>query len=174
MHTPFNNETFASEAEELLLQIESATLALEADAADIENINLLFRALHTFKGSAAIVGLDAIASFAHHVETALDHVRSGKTQVTQDLITNILGCRDHIQVLLNAAFSGADPATVQARGDALVHRLSALVRIAESMRPVAAAPGTVRMRTTFAITFRLERSLEGSGECEAVLLMRLV
>jgi two-component system, chemotaxis family, sensor kinase CheA len=172
MPSPFNNETFASEAEELLLQIESATLALEANARDAENINLLFRALHTFKGSAAIVGLDAIASFAHHVETALDQVRSGKIAVTPELISNILACRDHIQVLLNAAYSGTDPSTVRARGDALVKQLSGEVRRV-SMQPPAASPGGIRMRTTYAVSFRLERSEEGSGATEAELLEKL-
>jgi two-component system chemotaxis sensor kinase CheA len=173
MPSPFNNETFASEAEELLLQIESATLALEADARDAENINLLFRALHTFKGSAAIVGLDAIASFAHHVETALDQVRSGKIVVTPDLISNILACRDHIQVLLNAAYAGVDASTVRARGDALVQQLSAQVRRV-SMQPAAeTGPAGVRTRTTYAVTFRLERTEEGGGASEAELLEKL-
>jgi two-component system chemotaxis sensor kinase CheA len=175
MPSPFNNETFASEAEELLLQIESATLALEADASDAENINLLFRALHTFKGSAAIVGLDAIASFAHHVETALDQVRSGKISVTPDLISNILACRDHIQVLLNAAYSGTDPSTARGRGEALVHQLSAQVRRISMQPPTAASSGGggIRMRTTYAVTFRLERAEEGGGASEAELLEKL-
>ena len=108
MSAPFKNDTFVSEVEELLLQVETATLALEQHAGDTENVNLLFRALHTIKGSSAVVGLDAIASFTHHLETAIDKVRSGSARVTPSLVSVVLACRDHIQSLMGAALEGVD------------------------------------------------------------------
>lgn len=51
------NETFINEAHDLLEQIEQSALTLERFPDDDEQINLLFRAFHTVKGSGALVGL---------------------------------------------------------------------------------------------------------------------
>jgi two-component system chemotaxis sensor kinase CheA len=42
----------------------------------------VFRGLHTLKGSGAMFGFDALATFTHHCETAFDRVRKGEVAAT--------------------------------------------------------------------------------------------
>ena len=71
-------QTFIDESQELLVELEAGLLKCERNAGDADTINSIFRVAHTIKGSSGLFGLDAIVSFVHVVETALDRVRVGK------------------------------------------------------------------------------------------------
>ncbi len=75
-------ETFRQEAADLLESLEAALLDLEQDAQNGELVDQAFRALHTIKGSGAMFGFDAVASFTHDFETAFDRIRKGEAAVT--------------------------------------------------------------------------------------------
>jgi two-component system, chemotaxis family, sensor kinase CheA len=91
---------YRQEAEEYLAEIEETVLEIEENHGDQEAVNRLFRAVHTIKGSGAMFGFNEIADFAHHLETALDKVRSGTLAITKELIDLILKSRDHINTML--------------------------------------------------------------------------
>ena len=78
---------FIAEATDLLREMESALLECSGEAANAEQINLIFRSAHTIKGSAGLFGLDSIVSFVHVVETALDQVRLGRVLMSEELVT---------------------------------------------------------------------------------------
>ena len=103
-----HQKAFREEACELLGELETALMELEDRPEDQELIGRVFRAMHTIKGSGAMFGFDAIASFTHDVETVFDHVRNGRIAVTRDLIDLTLQARDHIQRLLDGRQDGAD------------------------------------------------------------------
>ena len=73
-------QTFIDESQELLVELEAGLLKCERNAGDADTINSIFRVAHTIKGSSGLFGLDAIVSFVHVVETALDRVRVGKVR----------------------------------------------------------------------------------------------
>jgi len=98
-------ETFREEALELLGTLESSLLELEENPDDADLLSAVFRVMHTIKGSAAMFGLDLIASFSHEVESILSALREGKLSVSRELIDNTLASRDRILVML------ADPAS---------------------------------------------------------------
>jgi two-component system chemotaxis sensor kinase CheA len=102
MTTPSYLTTFVHEVEDLLERIEAAILSLEATPGDAELINQLFRAFHTLKGAAGVVGVTSIATFVHHVETAMDCVRRGAIGMTPSLVSAVLASRDHVARLLAA------------------------------------------------------------------------
>ena len=91
---------FIAESADLLRDMEAGLLECSTGVTDPETINLIFRTAHTIKGSAGLFGLDAIVGFVHVVETALDHVRLGKSPMTEDLVALLLKCKDHIEALL--------------------------------------------------------------------------
>jgi len=98
---PFNPvNTYLQEAEDLLAEIEETALALDGGAATPEQVNQLFRAFHTIKGSGAMCGFTAVAQFTHHVETALDQVREGQIPVSPQLAELVLAAKDEIRLLL--------------------------------------------------------------------------
>ncbi len=100
--------TFFAESRDMLTQIEDTLLALESDPSDRENINALFRAAHTIKGSAGLFGLDRVVAFTHQVESVLDKVRNGELQVDLSLSDVLLKSSDVIAALLTEAESKTD------------------------------------------------------------------
>jgi two-component system chemotaxis sensor kinase CheA len=93
-------ETFAEEAQELLIEMENALLALEVTPDDSEMINSLFRAMHTIKGSSGLFGFNVIVEFTHEAETILDQVRNNEKTLDYTLISVLLDCKDHTASLL--------------------------------------------------------------------------
>jgi len=89
-------QLFALESQDTLQQIEDSLLQLESKPDDPEAIKLLFRAFHTIKGSAGVVGLDEVSEFTHVIENLLDKVRNGQMRVTSDFVRLLLSCRDYL------------------------------------------------------------------------------
>jgi two-component system chemotaxis sensor kinase CheA len=90
------------EARELLAEMESALLAIEAEGVSDERINSLFRAAHTIKGSAGLFGLETIVSFTHVMESVLVQVRNGEREINADLASLMFECSDHLGSLISA------------------------------------------------------------------------
>jgi len=119
-------EIFRVEAQELLEQIEQGLLDLANNPGNKELVATVFRALHTLKGSGAMFGFDALASFTHHCETAFDRVRKGEVPATKELVTAVLNAMDHMRALAEKR-----PVAV-GEGDALLAALERVVGQAES------------------------------------------
>jgi len=75
---------FLAEAENLLEEAGSSAEALEDDGDDPNpaRLNALFRAVHSLKGVAAMVGHAGIAEAAHDLEALLDGLRMGRVAAT--------------------------------------------------------------------------------------------
>ena len=65
-------QTFFEESNDLLGDMERILLDLEMEDTTPEQLNALFRAMHTIKGSAGLFALDDVVRFTHQVENALD------------------------------------------------------------------------------------------------------
>ncbi|MDP9587714.1 UNVERIFIED_ORG: two-component system chemotaxis sensor kinase CheA [Shinella zoogloeoides] len=100
MSNPDPISVFRTEAAELLEQIESGLLDLTRRLDDRDQIDAVFRGLHTLKGSGAMFGFDQLAAFTHHCETAFDRVRKGDVPATQELVSAVLSAQDHMRALL--------------------------------------------------------------------------
>lgn len=125
---------FLTEARELVEQLEQGLLGLDkqSEPIDLESINAMFRAAHTIKGSAGVVGLDAIVDFTHLVETAFEQLRSGQLQPHKSLLQLLLKCNDHITSLLDCAEQSVQPdAELLVHGQALLQSLRPMLLGAE-------------------------------------------
>ncbi|MCB1147710.1 MAG: Hpt domain-containing protein, partial [Leptospiraceae bacterium] len=94
-------ETFLVESDEILVSIEKALLTLEENPTDQNEINSLFRAVHTLKGAAGMFGFQKTVDFAHHLETWLDALRSGDVKLDSQKISALLHAHDQISELVN-------------------------------------------------------------------------
>jgi len=120
-------QTFIDESTELLAEMEAALLDCERNGGTPDTLNSIFRAAHTIKGSAGLFGLDAIVSFVHVVETALDRVRIGQAVMSDALAVVLMKCADHVKLLLDHAIAGRDtPAAAVAAGEELHAQLQLL------------------------------------------------
>lgn len=115
MHNMFV-DTFLQECEDLLPEIEECALALNGEGNSKEIVGRLFRAFHTIKGSGAMVGLDHVAGFTHHVETLLDGIRENKIAVSPRVVELVLAAADEIKRLI-VIEPGSAPPPSQARED---------------------------------------------------------
>jgi two-component system chemotaxis sensor kinase CheA len=75
--------------------------------------------VHTLKGNASMMGLDAVTEFGRLFEAALDHFRKGRAQLTADRLVAI---RESVDVL-HGLLAGAPDATVQEGERALIARM---------------------------------------------------
>lgn len=133
--------TFIAESEEVLRDLESGLLACSQGQADAETINLLFRAVHTLKGSAGLFGLDGIVAFVHGAETTLDQVRQGNIPMDALLVSILLRCKDHIEFLLESISAGPGGAAYDATHGGGADLSAALVELAgDRSRAKSAAP----------------------------------
>ncbi|MCJ8056017.1 chemotaxis protein CheA [Shinella curvata] len=137
MSNPDPISVFRTEAAELLEQIESGLLDLTRSLDDRDQIDAVFRGLHTLKGSGAMFGFEALAAFTHHCETAFDRVRKGDVPATHELVSAVLSAQDHMRALLETPNGDHD-----AMSASLLDNLHRAVNGAGSPAPAASLAAT--------------------------------
>jgi chemotaxis protein histidine kinase CheA/ActR/RegA family two-component response regulator len=91
---------FIEEARDHLNTIEQGLLNLQATLNDQEMINEVFRAAHSIKGGAAMLGLNSIQRTSHRLEDCFKILKDNPIQVDQKLESLFLGVSDTLKVLL--------------------------------------------------------------------------
>lgn len=83
----------------------------DADCFDEDSINEIFRAMHTIKGSSAIMMFDDITKIAHKLEDVFFYLReSHPTNVPHlELVTHVLEVADFISAELDKIQAGGQP-----------------------------------------------------------------
>ncbi len=76
---------FIEEAKEHLETLESGILELSSVVGDQERVNEMFRAAHSIKGGAAMLGYGSIQKISHRLEDAFKILREHKITVDQKL-----------------------------------------------------------------------------------------
>jgi len=100
-----SQQMFQQECSDLLTDMEDALLLLESNPHDNDQINAVFRSMHTIKGTSGVFSFDDVVNFTHVAESVLDNVRSGKIEIGGDLIALLLECMDHTKILVQLAIS---------------------------------------------------------------------
>lgn len=118
--------TFRQEAVELFEHLEQALLDLEIRPGDADLIAVIFRTLHTIKGSGAVLGFDALVNFTHHLESIFQRLRSGEAVATPALAGAALAAKDHMRQLME----GEPP---REAGDVLLARLAGAIVAGDSV-----------------------------------------
>ncbi len=96
---------FFDEVEAFLTTLSEGLLRLEVDhkagKTDAEQVNLVFRALHSIKGASGMLGFDRINKLTHKTEALLDGVRSSQFQLSSEVIQGLFEAIDALNILLN-------------------------------------------------------------------------
>lgn len=85
---------YVGDANLALQEIEQSLLALESDGSSPEEINRLYRALHTIKGNSALLELSQIEALAHCAEDVAGFVRDAGVTLNRETIDLMLGVVD--------------------------------------------------------------------------------
>ncbi|NEO34836.1 MAG: histidine kinase [Moorea sp. SIOASIH] len=92
---------FIEEAKEHLETIEQGLLNLGSVVNEPETVNELFRAAHSVKGGAAMLGFTSIQKTAHRLEDSFKVLQENKIQVDQQLETLFLKSYDTLKALID-------------------------------------------------------------------------
>lgn len=139
-------QVFFEEAAEHLANMEALLLELDVDAPDPEQLNAIFRAAHSIKGSAGTFGFTDLAEVTHVLENLLDRLRKGEIPLRNDMIDAFLAAGDILKSLL-AAHRGEGAADPQSVHD-ICARLSALTSGDETPASAPVVPATSSVTTS--------------------------
>mgnify|MGYP003624849779 FL=1 len=99
--------TFFQECDELIDSFNDGLRkindSLLAGTMDVENINAVFRAVHSIKGGAGSFGLNSLVGFAHQAEAVLEALRSGRIVPDASLIGLLYRVADQLSDLISMA-----------------------------------------------------------------------
>jgi len=102
-------DTFFEEAEELLADMERYLLELDLEEPDPEQLNAIFRTVHSIKGGAGTFGFEVLQNTTHLFENLLDHARHGELNLRRDIVDIFLETKDMLNDQLNAYRNGEEP-----------------------------------------------------------------
>ncbi len=114
-------EFFQPEAEEHLQVVSDCLISLEGNN-NPEEINKLFRAIHTVKGSAAQVGLKRLGGIAHRIEDLIGRLRDGEMEPSPAVVDLCLESIDVLKKTLHRQW--ADEAEMRTGVDSLLGRIA--------------------------------------------------
>lgn len=172
---------FIVESRDHLNNIEPALLAMEQQGAsvDSETVNLVFRAMHTIKGSASFLKFNSVKDLSHGLENVLGQVRDGKLAVTSELMDLLLAAVDKLRHMMEDVKQSDH---IDIRGE--LERLRVVVlptsptadkEAANAMGTAASAPESILYNTPairvavkqgmhfFSICVYLKKDLEANG-----------
>lgn len=132
IHDDEMREIFRDEAEERLKNIEQGFLDLESTPDDVEIINYLFRECHSLKGAASMLGLEAIESMCHELESLMAQYRKDGSGISPAALSICFQVIDAVQLLYRWAVFD-EPAQVDVK-----------TLIAKMKASVGAAPGVAQ------------------------------
>ena len=91
---------FFEETQEHLGTMETLLIGLDITHPDTEQLNAIFRAAHSIKGSSGTFGFPHLAQITHILEDLLDRIRKNKLALTTQIIDTFLDTNDTLKMLL--------------------------------------------------------------------------
>ncbi|MCZ9927351.1 chemotaxis protein CheA [Brachyspira hyodysenteriae] len=117
---------FLSEANEIVEGLENDLVLLEDNKSDEDLLNKIFRSAHTLKSSAGTVGFTIMSELNHVAENLLEKVRSGKLDVTPQMITVLLEFLDTVKLMLQNIVDGKSETEGVTNIDSLKAKIKAI------------------------------------------------
>ena len=93
-------EDYLNDARDGFQEINTALLALEKDHSKTDQLNAVFRVVHTLKGSSTMLEFFHIAGMAHAFEEFLDGLRKKRIEMSQDVIDLLFEVTDALEEMV--------------------------------------------------------------------------
>ncbi len=183
-------EGFAEDCREHLDHIEASLMDIEAagDNQDPEVVNSVFRAAHSIKGGAGMLGLDNIKSLSHMLENVLHMVRSNELAPTHDVVEVLLKGFDRLTEMVNniedsenipidAHVAKLVALTSKSSSSAAVPREPARIEVGQSriftVDPVSLAQAKAGGNEIYLLEYDLIHDIHGKGKMPMEVLRSL-
>ncbi len=128
---------YIAETDEHIQTLDEGFVQLEREGDDPELLQSIFRAAHTLKGSAGMIGHKRMAELTHALEAVLDGLRKHTVAVSAPLVDACLSALDALKLLRNEVIDGQpNPIDVQS----IVASLLALQKSASPAPAVSSPP----------------------------------
>jgi len=99
-------DDYLNDTKEGFQRINSALLALEKDHSQTEQLDEIFRAIHTLKSSSTMLEFSDIAELAHTCEDLLDRLRKHEVPVTGETIDVLFEVTDTLEKMVQERAEG--------------------------------------------------------------------
>ncbi len=130
-------EIFREEGREQLKQLRNLLDNMQPASASDEEINAIFRIVHTLKGSAAMVGKNELSKIIHDLEDILDEVREGNREMSDLLLDGLYNSLDLLSPFVHQDF------TKEQERDSLADFAAVVKELCEQLpegKPVSSKP----------------------------------
>jgi len=130
-------EFFLVEAGDHIQNLNKGLLSLEKNPSDTAMIDELFRAAHTLKGSAAMMGFQGVSDVSHKAEDMLGQFRSGTLPICKETLNFLFDSVDAVKLMVDsvAANQPEDPLVVESIARAYKDVIEALQKPTPSAAP---------------------------------------
>ena len=150
---------FIEEAKEHLQTLEQGILNLSTSAQDAEMVNEMFRAAHSVKGGAAMLGYSSIQKTAHRLEDSFKILKDNPIDVDQKLEALFLAGCDHLQDLIDRLenspdFSDEDAIETLEKAESNFSILQNYLEVLLSGGSAADAPATINIAEQVTATLK--------------------
>jgi two-component system chemotaxis sensor kinase CheA len=122
------------ESQEGLDRLDGELLALEKGEQQPDTFNIIFRVVHTIKGTAGCIGLGKIESVAHVGENLLSLLREGQLKISPALIATLLEYSDALKAIMRCLEQSGQ------EGDQDYSALLENLRLLQNGEPLPASP----------------------------------
>jgi two-component system, chemotaxis family, sensor kinase CheA len=163
---------YLEEAKELLGKLETCLLELNESGSQKNQVEEIFRIMHTLKGNSSMFGLDKVAQFIHNLESLYDKIRNGNLSISKEIINITFKSLDHIKNIIN------DPDLIQAENfnnNSAYSKTILALQNEDEPQPSALlqTPSDVNGEATFYIYFNPETDLFQNGSNPLLLIHEL-
>jgi len=97
---------FFDEFKNKLIILENSLIDVQNGNYDQENINEIFRAIHTIKGTADLLGMFGVVSLTHKAEDLLEYIREDKIIMNNEICTLYIELKNFISLMVDNVSQG--------------------------------------------------------------------
>src|SRR5690606_946810 len=133
-------QDFLVEAGEILERLSQQLVDLEQRPNDTDLLNAIFRGFHTVKGGAGFLQLNPMVACCHVTENLFDILRTGKREVTSELMDVVLQALDAVNLQFELVSQHEELPPVDPELIAALERLVSCEDLAEQ-EPSNESPG---------------------------------
>jgi len=93
---------FIEESSAIIEELDPLLLSLDSDRNNPDKLNVLFRGVHTIKGSSGVLTSNVVTRFVHRYEDIISGITKGKTELTDEVYEVLLKGFDRVKQLIAA------------------------------------------------------------------------
>jgi two-component system chemotaxis sensor kinase CheA len=167
-------KVFLEESEDEIRELENGLMRLEDARSDEDTINRVFRAAHTIKGSAGLVGFENISNYTHILENILDRIRKKEIDSTKKLISTLLSSVDFLKRMIVACSEGEDLDTGEI--DASIRSMMLFLRVAKGSAESSEAPSNAMAKSgekVLSVSMKFRPDILSTGQDPLMLIHEL-